>query len=99
MKSMCMLAVAAPVALAALGGAAPASAATDPGTQVWSVGGSNMGECSAYLGRMQVRDDVNGIIRQYGDVLNIDNPGQIFHVRAQQPESLPPAQECLQRSL
>lgn len=86
------------VSTAMLAGTVPAFAQTDASTRVWQVGGSNMGECSSYLGKMQVRDDVNQIIRQYGDVLGIDNPGQIFHVRAQQPESLPPAQECLQRS-
>lgn len=81
-------------------GPVPASAAgRDAATTVWQVGGSNMGECSAYLGGMQVRDDVNQIIRQYGDFLGIDNPGQIFHVRAQQAVSLPPAQECLKRTL
>lgn len=87
------------VSLAARSGSTPASAAADPGTRVWQVGGSNMGECSAYLGGLQVRDDVNSIIRQHGDVLGIDNPGSLFHVRAQQPVSLPPQQECLPRSL
>lgn len=76
----------------------PAFAHADPSTTVWQAGGSNMGECSAYLGGMQVRDDVNQIIRQHGDVLGIQNPGELFRVRAQQPVSLPPAQECLQRS-
>ena len=87
------------VALGMAAGATPAFAQSDPGTRVWEVGGSNMGECSAYLGGMGVRDDVNRIIRQFGDVLHIDNPGQIFHVRAQQAVSLPPAQECLKRTL
>ena len=86
------------MALALLAGPAPTFAQTDPGTRVWQAGGSNMGECSAYLGGMQVRDDVNQIIRQHGDILGIDNPGQIFHVRAQQAVSLSPAQECLKRS-
>ncbi len=35
----------------------------DPGTTVYEAGGSNMGECSAFLGTQQVRDDVNRIIR------------------------------------
>ena len=46
---------------------------------------------------LKVRDDVNQIIRLRGDELGIDNPGQIYHVRAQQENNLPPAQECLQR--
>lgn len=92
------LAVMGALALAVCASPVPVFAQADPGTQVWQAGGSNMGECSAYLGGMQVRDDVNQIIRQNGDKLGIANPGELFHVRAQQPESLPPAQECLQRS-
>ena len=76
-----------------------AASRPDPGTTVYNAGGSNMGECSAYLGTQQHRDDVNRIIRLYGDQLGIDNPGQIFHVRAQQEVNLPPAQECLQRNV
>ena len=71
----------------------------DPGTTVYEAGGSNMGECSAFLGTLKVRDDVNQIIRLHGDELGIDNPGQIYHIRAQQENSLPPAQECLQRNV
>ncbi|CAA9459588.1 MAG: hypothetical protein AVDCRST_MAG58-2307 [uncultured Rubrobacteraceae bacterium] len=69
----------------------------DPGTVVYNAGGSNLGECSAFLGTRQERDDVNRIIRLYGDQLGIDNPGQIIHVRAQQENNLPPEQECRQR--
>jgi hypothetical protein len=76
-----------------------ALAATDPATQVWEAGGSNMGECSSFLGGMQVRDDVNHIIKDNGDVLGISSPGELFRVRARQQENLPPAQECLQRHL
>lgn len=76
----------------------PAFAHPDPGTTVWQAGGSNMGECSAYLAQMGVRDDVNQLIREYGDVLGIRNPGELFHARAQQQVNLPPALECLQRS-
>ncbi len=81
-----------------IAGSSQAVAAADPGTRVWQAGGSNMGECSAFLGGLQVRDDVNQIIRQHGNVLGIASPGALFHLRAQQPESLPPQQECLQRS-
>ncbi len=98
MNRLRMLAVTAVTAAALLASTAPALAQTNPAQRVREVGGSNMGECSAYLGGMQVRDDVNRIIRQYGDLLGIENPGEIYHVRAQQPESKPPAQECLQRS-
>ena len=68
----------------------------DPATTVWEAGGSNMGECSAYLGTRQVRDDVNRLILA-GAIPGVENPGQIYHVRAQQEESKPPEQECLRR--
>lgn len=71
----------------------------DPAATVWEAGGSNMGECSAFLGTMQKRDDVNAIILEYGDVLGISSPGELYHVRAQQQVSLPPIQECLPRQL
>lgn len=64
-----------------------------------------MGECSAYLAQLavpgvpNVRAEVNQIINQYGDYLGIPNPGALYSVRAQQGENLPPAQECLARSL
>ena len=58
-----------------------------------------MGICSAFLGGMQVRDDVNLLIREYGGFLGIDSPGELYRVRAQQAESKAPAQECLQRQL
>ena len=80
--------------------AAPAFGASasppDPATTVWEAGGSNMGECSAYLGTMGVRDDVNRLILA-GAIPGVENPGQVYSVRAQQEESKPPEQECLRR--
>jgi hypothetical protein len=55
-----------------------------------------MGECSAYLGTMGVRDDVNRLILA-GAIPGVENPGQVYSVRAQQEESKPPEQECLRR--
>jgi hypothetical protein len=78
----------------------PATAsAADPATTAWQAGATNMGVCGAYLGTLQVRDDVNRAIRLYGDRLGIENPGELFRVRAQQDVTLPPAQECLPRRL
>lgn len=86
------------LAVLALGLAGTTGArAADPATTAWAAGASNMGECSAFLGTQGLRDDVNAMIRERGDVLGIANPGQIFHLRARQPVSLPPAQECLPR--
>ncbi len=79
-------------------GAPNAPPPVDPGTTVYEAGGSNMGECSAYLGTRQVRDDVNRLILA-GAIPGIENPGQIYSVRARQDESLPPEQECLQRTV
>ncbi len=58
-----------------------------------------MGICSSFLGGQQVRDDVNHIIKQFGDALGIASPGELFRVRARQPESRAPADECVQRQL
>ena len=71
----------------------------DPATTVYEAGGSNLGECSAFLGTLGIRDDVNRIIRLRGEELSIENPGQIYHLRARQEVNLPPAQECLPRDL
>jgi len=75
------------------------SADPDPGTTVYNAGGSNLGECSAYLGATLKTRDVNQIIRLYSDQLGIANPGQIYHVRAQQEENEPPAEECPPRNI
>ena len=93
-----ILAAAACSALLAVSGG-PAFGATggaDPATTVWEAGGSNMGECSSYLGTRQVRDDVNRLIKD-GAIPGVENPGQVYSVRAQQEESKPPEQECLRR--
>jgi hypothetical protein len=84
-----LLAVSGGPAFGAAGGA-------DPATTVWEAGGSNMGECSAYLGERRVRDDVNRLIKD-GAIPGVENPGQVYKVRAQQEESKPPEQECLRR--
>ena len=101
---MGILRICAAVALAALFavtagpafGAPNAPPPADPGTTVYEAGGSNMGECSAYLGTRQVRDDVNRLILA-GAIPGVENPGQVYSVRAQQEESKPPEQECLRR--
>ncbi|MDQ3822080.1 MAG: hypothetical protein M3321_02430 [Actinomycetota bacterium] len=62
-------------------------------------GRSNMGLCSSYLGHLQVRDDVNAIIRELGDRLGIASPGELYSVRARQHENGPAEQECSPRQL
>ena len=62
-------------------------------------GRSNMGLCSSYLGQLQVRDDVNALIREFGGVLGISSPGELYSVRAKQHENGPAAQECSPRQL
>ena len=76
-----------------------AAASTDPATTAWQAGATNMGVCSAFLGTLGVRDDVNGAIRLHGDRLGIASPGELFRVRAQQDVTVAPAQECLPRRL
>ena len=91
-----ILAAAACSALLAVSGGPAFGAPADPATTVWEAGGSNMGECSAFLGTMGVRDDVNRLIKD-GAIPGVENPGQVYSVRAQQEESKPPQQECLRR--
>ena len=83
-------------ALLAVAAGPALGAPADPAATVWEAGGSNMGECSAYLGTMGVRDVPNRAIRE-GKIPGVENPGQIYSVRAQQEESKPPQQECLPR--
>ena len=80
-------------------GTAPAALASDwthennPGVTVWEHGGSNLGECSAYLATvLGVRDDVNHLIT---NVLGT-TPGSIYSNRARQAVNLDPVHECLQ---
>jgi len=86
------------------------SAAADPSggspaMNVYLHGGSNLGECSAYLAQLDVpgggnvRAEVNHAIQQFGDQLGISSPGALYSVRAKQQVNLPPAQECLPRQL
>lgn len=95
-------------ALVGFAGVAPAQAdpaAGDAATTVWLHGGSNLGECSAYLGQLDVpnggnvRADVNHTIKEYGAFLGIASPGALYSVRSQQSVNLAPAAECLPRQL
>lgn len=68
-------------------------------------GGSNMGECSAYLGQLDVpgvtnvRAEVNHIIMEYGSFLGLSSPGDLYSVRAHQQVNLDPVDECQPRQL
>ncbi len=93
------LTVTAAALAAALVPATASASGVDPATTAWQAGAKNMGVCSAFLGTGQVRDDVNRAIRLHGDRLGIASPGELFRVRAQQPVTVPPAQECLPRRL
>ena len=101
----CLAVAAVGLVVAAPGSAAAGGAPPDPGQVVWEHGGSNMGECSAYLAQLDVpgvtnvRAEVNQIINDYGSFLGIPDPGALYSVRARQADNLPPAQECLARSL
>jgi hypothetical protein len=84
--SLCALVVAGAAVVAG-----PAAADND--------GRSNMGLCSSYLGHLQVRDDVNALIREFGGQLGIASPGELYSVRAHQHENGPAEQECSPRQL
>ena len=82
----------------------PGIVLTSPGSQGLH-GGSNLGECSAYLGQRDVpgvpnvRADVNHTIKEFGPFLGISSPGALYSVRAKQQVNLAPADECLKRQL
>ncbi len=89
-----------------LAGALPVSAKPpadagrkDPSQIVSDAGASNLGVCSSFLGRRQLRDDVNRIINS-GAIPGIENPGQLYKIRAKErPQGATPQQECLPRQL
>ena len=96
------------IATIAFGVATPALATPaggDAATNVWVHGGSNLGECSAYLGQLDlpgvanVRADVNHTIKEFGPLLGLSSPGALYSVRAKQAVNLAPADECLPRQL
>jgi hypothetical protein len=72
---------------------------------VWMHGGSNMGECSAYLAQLDVpgvgnvRAEVNHVIKEYGSYLGLSSPGDLYSVRAKQAVNLAPVDECQPRQL
>jgi hypothetical protein len=82
-----------------LAGAAPASAdALPPGHH----GPSNLGVCSPYLaslpsptGAGNVRSLVNHLVRS--GAFEVDTPGELYRIRAQQHVNAAPEVECLPR--
>ena len=86
-------------ALTVLLGAAPASAGQEaPGHD----GPSNLGVCSPFLaslpsptGEGNVRSLVNHLVRS--GALDVDTPGELYRVRAQQHVNAAPELECLPR--
>ena len=60
---------------------------------------SNMGVCSSFLGQQKTKDndnvraEVNHLVKDIG----IENPGELYKVRAQQHNNRPPEEECLPR--
>jgi hypothetical protein len=101
--SVGMCALALTIGFAVLPATAQANAWTpsdNPGVTVWQHGGSNMGECSAYLAStLGVRDDINHAIKEFGPFLGLSSPGALYSVRARQQVNGAPAQECLPRQL
>lgn len=85
--------------VAALPGAASAEA-RDPGETPARAVVSNMGLCSAYLGQIGVRSDVNHLVKDLGPVLPdgpFDSPGELYRIRARQHPNASAEAECVQR--
>jgi hypothetical protein len=76
---------------------APTAASQNPGDTPARGEASNMGLCSAFLGQLQARDDVNRILKERGGLLGIDSPGELYRIRAQEHPDASAADECLQR--
>ncbi len=73
---------------------------SDPSQKVLDNGASNLGVCSSFLGGLQVRDDVNHLVKAQG----YDDPGELYKVRAQEhpgkegyPNRPTPKEECRPR--
>jgi hypothetical protein len=84
----------------ALSGATAADAATNPGETPARGKASNMGLCSAFLGQVGARADVNELLREFGPFLPdgpFDSPGELYRIRAQEHPNADAEDECLQR--
>jgi hypothetical protein len=89
------------IASGLLGGSGVVSAAPqDPGDTPARPAVSNMGLCSAFLGQLGARDDVNHLLKELGPFLPdgpFDNPGELYRIRAGQHPNASAEQECLRR--
>lgn len=83
----------------AIPGAALA-AGTNPGTTPAKPVVSNMGLCSAFLGQLGVRDDINHMVKEIGPFLPdgpYNSPGELYRIRARQHPDAPAETECTAR--
>lgn len=74
--------------------------AKGPGDTPASGNASNMGLCSAFLGQLGIRSDVNELLRELGAFLPdgpFDNVGELYRIRAKEKPTAPAAEECLPR--
>jgi hypothetical protein len=61
---------------------------------------SNMGLCSAFLGQLGARAEVNHLLKEIGPFLPdgpYNSPGELDRIRAHQHPNATAAQECLAR--
>ena len=96
--------IASVAALAVLCAAAPTGAAsaepTNPGDTPARPVVSNMGMCSAFLGQLGVRSEVNHLLKEIGPFLPdgpYNSPGELYRIRAREHPDAPAAAECVQR--
>lgn len=83
-----------------LGTAPAAGAARNPGETPARSRVSNMGLCSAYLGQLGARAQVNALVRKLGPFLPdgpFDSPGELYRIRARQHPNSTAELECEQR--
>lgn len=79
--------------LAGVAGAEPPA----PGERPTEAGASNMGICSSYLGQTGHRAAVNHLILEFGPVLGVESPGELYRQRAKERNEGTPEEECLPR--
>ena len=88
------------VCVAALLALPTVTQAKGPGDTPASGNASNMGLCSAFLGQLGSRSDVNELLRELGAFLPdgpFDNVGELYRIRAKEKPTASAAEECLPR--
>ena len=97
---MKMRAVVVGLVVGAIGVVPAGSALAEPDGTPGQAHVSNMGLCSAFLGQIGARAEVNHLLKEIGPFLPdgpYNSPGELYRIRARQHPNATAAQECLAR--